>query len=305
MINVTVIGFGNVGSSLTLLLLKTQHALRLNIMEPDEQAEGAFLDLAHGMSLYQDKELHFNDERLFLNSDFIFHTAGTPNVSGASRLTTAQQNVELTKEIFEHRDFVREPFIVVIANPVDIVSHAVERFSGVPAKKVVGTGTFIDSMCMSYYLSRLSKQKAVDFETFVLGEHGSSQVPIFSQTKLNGKPIFDDAGFSAKVLDLAAQLTRNAANKIRETQTGTTYGVSKCAESLMNYLLGNEEHLLTLSVLTDEHYRALLELEHDIYISLPVKVKNGKVELFNELDFSKEELDALRKSGSILAAVAQ
>ena len=208
MINVTVIGFGNVGSSLTLLLLKTQHALRLNIMEPDEQAEGAFLDLAHGMPLYQDKELNFNDEGLFLNSDFIFHTAGTPNVSGASRLSTAQQNVALTKDIFEHRNFLKDPFIIVITNPVDLVAKAVNQYSGVPSEKIIGTGTFIDSMRLAYYLSTLSNYKASDFDAFVLGEHGSSQVPVFSSTKVNGKSILDDPEFSVEDLESAALVTK-------------------------------------------------------------------------------------------------
>lgn len=303
MIDVTLIGFGNVGSSLSLLLLNNKHDLRLNVMEPDEKSEGAFLDLAHGMQLYQKKELYVNDEDLFLNADFIFFTAGIPNVHGGSRLSTAKQNIQIAKNVFEHRTFVKTPYIIVITNPVDIITHAVYQYSGLPPEHVIGTGTFLDSIRLAYYLSTVSNYKANDFDAFVLGEHGSSQVPIYSLTKLKGQPILENSEFSAEDFDLAQKLTRDAAYQIRETQMGTTYGVAKCAEVLLGFLLGEGEHLLTLSMLTNEHYRLLLNLDHDIYIGLPVTIKKGKAEIYNEIVLSVEEYDAYKKSAAILADI--
>ncbi len=303
MLDVTIIGFGNVGTSVALILLNNKHPLRLNIMEPDDQREGAILDLAHGMPLYPGKELHLNDEALFLNADFVFYSAGTPNVHGGSRLSTAKQNVQLTKEIFEHRTFVKTPYIIVITNPVDIVSHSVYQFSGLPATHVLGTGTFLDSVRLAYYLSGLSSYKPDDFEVFVLGEHGASQVPVYSMTKVLGQPILNESAFTLELLQTAKEQTKGAAYEIRKTQEGTTYGVSKCAEVLMDYILAEAEHLLPLSTLTNDHYRSLLNLDHDIYISLPVKLKSGKVEVCNEIEFSDEELEAYRASAAILAAV--
>lgn len=305
MINVTVIGFGNVGSSLSSLLLSNKHPLCLNVMEPSQQRDGAFLDLAHSMSLNPTKELHVNDEDLFLHADFIFFTAGIPNVHGGSRLSTAKQNIQLAKEIFEHRTFTQTPYIIVISNPVDIISHSVYQFSGLPADHVIGTGTFLDSIRLNYYLSSGSNYPATDFESYVFGEHGSSQVPIYSMCKLKGEPLLDDSAFSAKELDLATKLTKDAAYSIRETQKGTVYGVSKCAAVILEYLLGTNEHLLSLSMLTNEHYRSLLQLDHDIYIGLPVTLKNGKLEIYNEIHLSNEELNAFRQSAAILAGIIE
>ena len=305
MINITIIEFGNVGASLSLLLLNNKRSLRLNIMEPNKQREGAFLDLAHGMPLYIKKELHVNDEDLLLNADFIFFTAGTPNIHGGSRLSTAKQNILLAKNVFEHRKFVKTPYIITITNPVDIVSHSVYQFSGLPPEHIIGTGTFLDSIRLAYYLSTISNYKADDFEAFVLGEHGSSQVPIYSMTRSKGEPILDNSDFTTKDLNLAQSLTRDAAFQIRETQKGTTYGVAKCAEVLLDYLLGEDEHLLTLSMLTNEFYRSLLNLDHDIYISMPVLLKNGKIEIYNKIDLSVEELDAYRRSAAILANIIE
>lgn len=303
MIDVTIIGFGNVGTSLGLLLLNNKHPLRLNVMEPDQQREGAFLDLAHGMPLYPNKELHVNNEELFLQADFVFFTAGTPNVHGGSRLSTAKQNIQLCKDIFEHRTFAKTPYIVVITNPVDIVAHSVQQFSGLPPEYVIGTGTFLDSIRLAYYLSRGSNYHADDFEAVVLGEHGASQVPVYSMTTVQGQPILEHAEFSPNDLDVAQRLTKNAAHQIRETQEGTTYGVSKCAEVLLDYLLGEDEHSLTLSMRTNEHYRSLLQLDHDIYISMPVILNKGRIEIDNEITFSAAECEAYRASADILADI--
>lgn len=300
MLNVTVIGFGNVGSMLSTLLLNNKHSLRLNVMEPDDQKEGAFLDLAHSMQLYPNKELKVNDEALFRKADFIFLTAGAPNENSSSRLSTAKENIQLSKDIFKSKSFANNPYAIIISNPVDITSHAVYKYSGLPAERVMGIGTFLDSIRLSHSLSSLSNFQTLDFESWVLGEHGSTQVPIYSKCKLKGNPLLDFSEFSPEKLEEAKEKTKDAAFQIRETQNGTKYGVTKCAAVLFDYLLGKEEHQLPLSVLTNQHYRSLLQLDYDIYISLPVKIKNGKVSISNELNLSEQELKALRQSAKLL-----
>lgn len=301
MINVTVIGFGYVGSSLSLLLLNSKHQICLNVMDPNPQCDGALLDLAHGIPLFHQKELHINDEELFLNADFIYYAAGKSNIQGTSRLSTAQQNVQLSKEIFAQRIFTNNPYIIVITNPVDIISQSVFQFTNLPAKNVIGTGTFLDSVRLAYYLSFISELNATDFETVVVGEHGDSQVPIYSLCKAKGLPILSHPMFSKKDLKNTTALTKKAAFQIRETQEATTYGVSICAATLLDYFLSKEEYSLTLSMLTNEHYRSILLLEKNIYIGVPVFIKNGVITINNEVNMLEEELNAYRKSARILS----
>lgn len=304
-INITVIGFGYVGSSLSLLLLNNKHPIRLNVMETNPKSVGAFLDLAHGISLYDRKELHVNQEELFLNADFIYYAAGIPNIHGSSRLSTAKQNLALSKEIFEHRNFVKNPYIIAITNPVDIVANAVHKNSGLPSDRVFGTGTFLDSVRLAYNLSSLSGYNASDFGTMVLGEHGNSQVPIYSQSTFKGKAILKNSKFRKQDLEKAADLTKNAAFQIRETQAATSYGVSKCAEVLLDYLLGDEEHFITLSMLSNDYYRTLLSLNRNIYLSMPVRIKNGQISIIDRKDFLEQEIMAYQKSASILAEIIE
>lgn len=124
-----------------------------------------------------------NQEELLLIAHFIFFTAGIPNLHGGSRYSTAKENVQLSKDIFGNRTFVNSPYTLIITNPVDIVSHSVFQFSGLPPEQVIGKGIFINSIRLAYYLSIVLKYRADDFDAFVLGEHGSSQVPIYSMTK--------------------------------------------------------------------------------------------------------------------------
>lgn len=302
MINVTVIGFGYVGSALSFLLLNSKHDICLNIMDPNPDCEGAFLDLVHTTKLYQQKKLYLNNEELLLQADFIYYAAGISNKHGSSRLSTANENIRLSKEIFWQRKFTKSPHIIVITNPVDLISHAIFQYTNLPAEKVVGIGTFLDSERLAYYLSTQSEFGITDFETVVLGEHGDTQVPVYSMCKVRGLPILSHPMFSTKVLENTTKLTKNAAFQIRETQDATMYGVSVCAMRLLDYLLSKEEYSITLSMLTNKHYRSLLLLKKNIYISVPVIIKNGLITINNKVDLLEEELNAYRKSASVLAA---
>lgn len=303
MINISLIGFGKVGSALALLLLSNKHTIRLNIMDPNPACEGAFLDLAHGASLYTNKELHFNREKLFLKADFIYYAAGVPNAHGDSRLSKARQNIQLSKEIFANRHFTQKPFIIVITNPVDVVAQAVHQFCELPPNHIIGTGTFLDQVRLEYYLAELLGINQKDVDALVVGEHGDTQVPVFSQCKINGQPLKEHKACCKELLDRAQNLTQKAAFKIRETQEGTCYGVSKCAAALLDYLLSNEKHELTLSVKTNEHYRKLLDLDRDIYIGLPISIEKGEISTNDDFIFSDEELLALQKSSKVIAKV--
>jgi len=303
MIDVTVIGFGSVGSALSLLLLNNEHDMRINVLEPNPNKEGAFLDLLHGMSLYPNKELHFNDQEKFNNADFVFYSAGIPNIHGGSRLSTAEQNIGITQSIFEDVKFNKTPYVIVITNPVDIVSYYVMKYSNLPADHVVGTGTLLDSVRLSYYLSSLSDFHADDIEATVLGEHGDSQFAAYSLTEVEDRPISNIDFFTPEVLDEAENLTRYAAFKIRETQKGTLYGISKCAETILNSLLSPYPSRFPLSMLTNDHYNKLLNLDESIYISVPAEISNRGIKIINNVQFDEKETEAFRESAEIIASV--
>lgn len=302
-LNITVIGFGNVGSTLTFLLLEHERPLRINVMQNSNHKDGSILDMKHSMSLHPDKEFHVNNKELFNEADFIFYAAGIQNIHGESRLTTAKKNRDLTREIFCNQVFKNNPHIIVISNPVDLITSTLQEVCSLPPMRVLGTGTYLDSIRLSYYLSELSGFAPHEFEAWVLGEHGDSQVPIYSMTKLNNSPIREQKLFTEELLLNAEELTRNAAFQIRETQSGTMYGVSACAVNIMNALLSDKSTLLPLSVMTNSFFTDLLEINTPISISIPIEVSNRGLKYVEHHGFNDSEITALRASAAIILSM--
>lgn len=298
-LNITIIGFGNVGSTLAFLLLEHSFPLRLNIMQPSSNKDGSLLDMRHTMAQHADKEFHVNDNELFKEANFIFYAAGAQNVHGQSRLTTAEKNKQMTREIFCDLKFSNDPYIIVISNPVDLITHTLQSVCKVNPHKVLGTGTFLDSMRLSFYLSELSGIPPSKFEAWVLGEHGDSQIPVYSMTKVDGTKIVNDTAFSRELLKEAGELTRNAAFQIRETQNGTMYGIAKCSVKIMDYLLDETERIIPLSVQLNDYYKNLLGIDKHITMSIPVKISSEGVEIINT-SLTDDEIVALRNSALLL-----
>ena len=302
MINVSVIGFGGVGSALTSLLLSNCVEMSINVIEPSPDKAGAILDMAHSMSLYPTKKLHLNNDSLLKNADFVFYSAGIPNTHGESRFSKSAQNIELSRSIFEGVKFTKTPYIIIITNPVDIIPYHVQKYTGLAFNKVIGVGTFLESVRLSHYLSDFSGYSHKDINAFVLGEHGDTQVPAYSITTVNGALISSLPQFNVKVLQNAAEKTKNAAFEIRKTEPGTKYAVTKCAESIMTYLLSEEITTIPLSVRTNAFYNALLGLEKSVYISVPVDISRKGVQINESVVLNDEEIKALSLSAKAVAS---
>lgn len=296
--HVTVLGCGNVGGSLIFSLLgQRNHPIVLNIMDPGPWQHGRILDLLHTAPLGP-HHVVVNSREHFLSADYIFHTAGVQNKAGSSRLEISSDNSLLTDLIFHDATFEKEPFVIAITNPVDVIAYRTWLASGIPAEKIVGTGTFLERMRLAHYLSETLRVPSSQIDAWVLGEHGDSQVPIFSQTYVNGVRV-EDLISDAESFALAAHRTKTAAQEIRKTQDATHYGVARCAEAIFHQLHSPRVELLPLSVRPSEHYRKLLHVG-DIFLSLPVKVSNAGIVIDDEFELSTPEWTALRVSAHFL-----
>lgn len=302
-LEITIIGFGNVGSTLAFLLLEQPIPMRINIMQHSNRRDGALLDMAHTMVNHPDKDFVVNDESLFENADFVFYAAGVQNVHGQSRLSTAEQNRKMTQEIFCNRNFTKDPYIIVISNPVDLITRTMIESCSLTQYKIIGTGTHLDSMRLAYYLGKLSGHPPHTFDAWILGEHGDSQVPIYSMTTRNGKPVLHHPEFTPKLLSDAAELTRNAAFMIRETQNGTMYGIASCAVSILHQLRSSESKQFSLSVKTNAFYNDLLGLSNSMVMSLPVNISQAGIEVINNITYTTEEIEGLKQSAKVLSTL--
>lgn len=296
---ISIVGFGNIGKLICALLLPyKEHQFILNIVDIDPNISGAVLDLEHGNQLFQKHTLVCNSTDYFNHSDFIFHCAGASVPKGKSRLFTCSQSIEMTESIFKNFKPTKSPFVIVVANPVEIIATITHKITGLPREKIVGTGTFLDSIRMNYYLGKTGNNSSA-IDTFILGEHGDTAFisqQLSSSIGLSLTDFWDD-----ETLEKCLLLTKNAAKEIKTTQMATIYGVSYCAIQLFDLLLSDKPVCKPVSILIPENLKKEFGTT-DLFLSLPANIDSTGVH-FNEdyhpndveLSYLKTSYEAMRE----------
>ena len=291
---VTIIGFGNIGRIIsTLLLPYNEITFHLNIMDPDHRVQGAILDLKHGAQLYP-HTISYNSSDLFNQSDFIFHCAGALVPRGKSRLVTCLTSIEITEAVFNHFKPAKEPFIIVVANPVEIISHVTQKITGIPKQNIIGTGTLVDSIRMNYIV----KQEYNDVSSVnavLLGEHGATAYLSEQLSTINGLPfhqVFDPPTLNKLLLQV-----KTSAEQIKTTQKATIYGIGYCALQIFESLLSSHGKKLAVSTFIPEHLKHLLS-PANYYLSFFSEINSSGAYPIKDYHPLTTELELLQKSAN-------
>lgn len=269
-LNITLIGCGNVGEAVGFLLVNQSENYCINIMEPNPQKRGKWLELTHIAGLHRNLEVVYNDSSLLKRAHWIFYTAGAGIKIGQNRRDVVKENVELANQIFGNISFENEPYIVVMTNPVDAMTFFVRKITGFDRTKVWGTGTSIDSARFSAVLKRL-KVTDKHIEASVAGEHGNAMVLLFSQLKQAEIRKVISEQLKSEIIDL----TVKAASEVKQTQDATYTAVASCAVKLMNIFTHKEvdQHLF-FNTLTDDYLTEKLEISKPIDFSWNYNIHN-------------------------------
>lgn len=273
-IQISIVGLGNVGKFIAGTLLSIEDVrLDINIMDPKPAVIGAVYDLEHAAAIKGNHKFTFNSNDRFQNADFIFHCAGTPVPKGASRLVTCQSSIEITETVFEDFQSNKEPFIIVLANPVEIITLVTQRLTGLPKYKVVGTGTFLDSVRMDHEIRKKTNDDD-HIRAVLLGEHGAAAYLSEQLSFVNNRSL--SSRFTQKELDEMLGVVKASAGMIKHTQEATIYGVGHCAIHLFKQLLKEEKQIIPVSTFfPDEGFEDFVG--KDICLSLPASVSSAGV----------------------------
>lgn len=297
-IHITLVGCGNVGNAVaTILLNRTDQPIHLNIMEPGAHQHGRILELYHTAALAGIHRISENDARAFAEADVVFHTAGRCMGPNETRLDVAQGNIALTEMIFKPIRFTKTPFLIVLSNPVDVVTYWLHQLTGLPRTHVLGTGAWLDSARFSSNLLRHGVTQA-PIPAWVIGEHGDSMVPLFSALD---EQHLDADRLDEKFHDILHD-TVFAAKAIKQTQDYTSTGVASVAVAMMDSLL----HLRPLggyypiSAMTDAELTRKLELPHPIATSWFYSI-DGNLHSGDTIHPNEEEWNYFKRSAAILA----
>ena len=233
------------------------------------------------------------------DAEAIIITAGVARKPGQTRLDLAKINVGIIRSITENiMRYADNPLIVVVSNPVDISTYIVQQTSGLPANRVIGTGTSLDTARFRYLLSEACKVDVCDINAYVLGEHGDSQVAIWSSAAVGGEPILDFINRNNIVLDqdTIAQKAKDSGAKVISLKGATFYGIAMTTSRIVEALLTDENSVLPVAHVLDSSFGALA----DVAVSLPCVLNRTGIARVMSIPMSDQERAAVEASAKTL-----
>lgn len=303
---VALIGSGLVGASYAFALLNQGITSELVIIDKDaRKAEGDAMDLSHGLPFAPFMKIWAGDYADCKEADLVVITAGANQAPGETRLDLIGKNSRIFKSIID--EVMKSGFqgiFLVATNPVDVLTYATWKYSGMPSHKVIGSGTILDTARLRFLLGEEFQIDPRNVHAYIMGEHGDTELPIWSNTNIGGKMLRDyqrETGQpSVEKLDSIFQNVRDAAYQIIERKGATYYGIAMGLARLTKAVLGNENSIVSVSTLLSGQYGL-----DDIYIGVPAIVNRSGIRDVVELPLSDDEHQKLHHSAKILKQAIQ
>lgn len=304
---VAIVGAGSVGATLAYALMIRGQADEIAIIDINRaKAEGEAMDLRHGLPFVRPVNVHVGDYEDCGGADIVVITAGAPSKPGETRLDLAEKNADIFRDIVpEVVRYNSDAILLVVTNPVDVLTYQTLKLSGFPPSRVMGSGTVLDSARFRYLLADHCGVDPRNVHAHIIGEHGDSEVPVWSLANIAGTRLVDycvvcqeDCDGIPK--DEIFQQVREAAYKVIERKGATFYAVGLSVASIVESIWRNQHSVLPVSSLLEGQYGM-----EDVCLSLPTIVGREGVVQVLELPLEEEEIDGLRRSAEVLKDVAQ
>lgn len=300
---VSIIGSGYVGSTTAYTLMIDGVVSEIVMVDLyKDKAEGDVLDMNHGMSFVSPVKISAGDYSDIKGSDIVIITAGVAQKDGETRIDLLKRNIKVFDAIIDSMmPYLDEnTLILVVTNPVDILTYYTIKKSGLAAHRVLGSGTVLDTSRLKYQISLHTGVDSRNVHTYVLGEHGDTEVAAFSLTTIAGMGVDDFCKSCGKCLnhtnmDQIAIDVKNAAYEIIDKKGATYYAVALAVDRIVDSILRNENSILTVSSLLEDKYGI-----NDVCLSLPTIVNRKGVDKQFMVPLSEEEEEALRQSAKSL-----
>jgi L-lactate dehydrogenase len=301
-LKVAIIGAGFVGASTAFSLSQNRMVNELVLIDVmKDKAEGEAMDINHGLSFLGQMSVYAGDYSDCADCDVIVVTAGANRKPGETRIDLARKNVTIAKEITTNvMKYYTRGVILVVANPVDILTYKIQKWSGLPNGTVMGTGTVLDSSRFRYLISEKFGIDVRNVHGYIIGEHGDSQLPLWSATHIAGKNIneyFRDPAYGITEADKAAIISdvKTAGAEIIKRKGATYYAIAITINTILESLLKNQNTIRTVSSVINNKYGI-----DDVALSVPSIVNSNGVRNVVELKLTDEEMKGLQYSAQQL-----
>ena len=302
-----IIGCGFVGSASAFSLMQSGLFSELVLIDANrEKAEGEALDIAHGIPFARQMKIYAGDYDDIMDSAVIIVTAGANQKPEETRLDLVHKNVNIFKSIIPEiakRDY--QGILLIVANPVDILTYTALKLSGMPENRVIGSGTVLDTARLKYRLGEHLSVDSRSVHAFIVGEHGDSEIAVFSSANVSGIPLnrfcemrghFEHEAATRRI----AEEVKNSAYEIIAKKHATYYGIAMSVKRICEAIVRDEKSILPVSSMMHGEYGI-----SDVALSMPAIVGKDGVETRVPISISEEEETKLQESADTLKKVIE
>ncbi|MDO8107401.1 L-lactate dehydrogenase [Isoptericola sp. b441] len=305
-----VVGAGSVGATVAYAALMRGVARTVALYDINAaKVEAEVLDLGHGIQFMPMAQVIGSDDlAVCADADVVVVTAGAKQKPGQTRLDLAEATIGLVNSLMPKLvEVAPDAVYIMVTNPVDIVTHAAIRASGLPDGQLFGSGTVLDSSRLRWLIAHHCNVAVQNVHAYIAGEHGDSEIPLWSSASVGSVPLLEWRGtktgngpFDEATRRRIAEDVVGSAYKIIEGKGATNYAVAQAATRIIEAVLKDEKRVLPVSSMLQDYYGI-----GDVCLSVPSVVGRRGVEARLEVPMSDQELAGLQDSARSLHAVAE
>lgn len=303
-----IIGAGSVGATIAYASMLRGVSQRISLFDLNkDKVRAEALDLNHGLQFVPEATVNGSDDiHVLEHSDVIVMTAGAKQKPGQTRMDLAEANANICRKIIpEVLRVAPEAILLMVTNPVDVVTMIAQKLSGLPPQRVLGSGTVLDSSRFRYLIARRCSVAVQNVHAYIVGEHGDTEIPLWSSASIGAIPL--DQWAVPGHGQLAAcdrknifESVRTAADQVIAGKGATNYAVGLAVSSILEAIMNNENRVLPVSSLLTG-YRGLT----DVCLSVPCIVNRRGVEVTLPVPMNVDELAGLTASANSIKEVVR
>jgi len=305
---IAIIGAGKVGSTFAFSLMISGLAREIVLIDKNESlAIGECMDLNHGISFVHPTKIYAGGYEGCKDADIVVITAGANQKPDQTRTDLVHKNVEIFKEIIPSiTRYTTTAILLVVTNPVDILTYVTLKLSGFSSNKVIGSGTVLDTARLKYMISEYAKVDSANIHAYIIGEHGDTELPVWSNATIGGMDVEKYCSDYAQLGNVKEELkelfekVRNSAYEIIKLKGATNYSIALALVKITRSILRNENSILPVSTLITDYYGI-----NDVCISIPSIVNINGVEQYVRIELSEEEQELFIHSANTLKKFIQ
>jgi len=302
---IAIVGTGFVGSTTAYTLMLSGLVSEIVLIDLNaRKAEGEAMDMNHGMPFVRPVKIYSGDYPNCKDADIVVITGGANQKPGETRMDLVNKNTAIFKDVIGSIvKYNTECILLVVTNPVDILTYVTYKLSGFPKNRVIGSGTVLDSARFKYMIGEHMGIDPRNVHAYIIGEHGDTEVPTWSLASIAGVSMDDyckecNGCNNDNFKNETFENVKNAAYEIIDRKGATYYAVALAVKRIVEAIVRNENSIMTVSSLLEGEYGL-----NDICLSIPSQINSNGIERIIKVPLSEEETRLLGKSADSLKKV--